>query len=254
MKSWYDLSKHPFLQRHGRTAFLNPFYISIAVFLLMACSFLSPSVSNNNPAPPQPERTSNPAETQVNISPSPIPNITATSLEAAALSTEELDQIIPDLWKVTGVPNEVALPQELCKLDCYQKAWDAGKSFLLLELIKLENSDIAEREIQVDMKIAQETLGLKPKYLPRAEYLPEHTWLGVDSQVDKTVFYLLTQEQDYYLRIWLYLFDGPLQEDDQLLQIRMEFLISGKQWKKLFDLGYVDHVSFTPLKSDETMP
>ena len=180
---------------------------------------------------------------------------TNEQLSLAILTSDDINQVIPGLWTDYELSKDYPIPPDECGLECFQRGWatSSQNGILEIDIIELGNASIAENELQIEMAAAK-NLSFVSQYLPRVEYLPDHTWLGINEEKKPNVFFLLTQDQDFFIRTWLFDSVTPITSQVAALETKMVFLITGKQWAKLLDLGYVSNVSFSPLNNTTPSP
>jgi hypothetical protein len=193
---------------------------------------------------------------QLTVTPETTPSATTNGqLSLAMLTSDDINQVWPSLWADYELSKDQVIPPDECGLECFQRGWatSSQNGILEIDIIELGNASTAENELQKDMAAAKD-ISYVSQYFPRVEYLPDHTWLGINEGKNLSVFFLLTQDQDYFVRTWLFDSTTPITPQIEALETKMIFLITGKLWAKLLDLGYVSNVSFSPLNNATPSP
>ena len=124
-------------------------------------------------------------------------------LASAMLTSADIEQVVAGPWSDYKDSSNLAIPADLCQIDCSQHSWESPEQLLTIELIKLGSASAAEDQIQKEIS-ASKSLSYEPQYLPRVDYLPDHTWLGILEDQKVAAYRLLMQNDVYYVRMWLF--------------------------------------------------
>jgi hypothetical protein len=162
------------------------------------------------------------------------------------LTTSELDQIVPYYWGEGYGYDKDDLWWKACENDCYLGVWGTENSSLLIIVSNEQNSTIAEDVVQNSIRRAKD-YGATAIELEKIDYMPDHTWFGfsLSGPDDFYTYHLFSQDQKYYVEVQFLSLIYP-DEERQTLLTNVVFLIAGEQWKKLYELGEIENISFVP--------
>jgi hypothetical protein len=168
----------------------------------------------------------------------PAPSSEAYDEETLAdviVTTDDIEGIIPGIWRETSHSPPEFQVEWACGLDCSGRVWMADYGELTVAVMRHADSGEAE-DVLKDLSVeAMEGLGFEQEFLPRSEYLylPDHTWIGTLFDEKFSAIHLLSQAGKFIVSVATYM-AKPLEPNvDRTPYIHYLSLIAERQWEKL---------------------